>query len=382
MSEMRGDRLRVLLVSTRTNDSRFYNGECAYTDGLLAAPPPGVEIAHYEDLIAGGRARRARWVGRLMPRLGRMLGGAFWADSVITDERFDLVHLHGFSGYLGGGLRRSGTPVLLSQSSPELEYLADRQGWTRARMRRFAGAKRLLFRALRIYDPALNLRDARHLTVWSDWARGRYREWGVPDARMSVIPPTVPDARREGAARPTGHDPAAPRFLFVGMDFVRKNGPLLLEAFHRLRGAKPGAHLTVVGGRNSDLDDPARNVRHIPHLPRHRIFEEVYPHADVFVLPSRSEGYGITVIEAMSAGLPGIVSGAGVLPEIVGNTGTVVEPVTAEGLASALSEMGTDRELRAARAASARARYERIWSRENTTGALGALYRRIALPRG
>jgi glycosyltransferase involved in cell wall biosynthesis len=367
--------LRVLLVSPRTRGDR-YSGEDAYTDGLLAAPPGGVEYVHYEDLIDAGRARRVRWLSRLLPRLSGLLRprGPIWFESVATEESFDLVHIHGFSGYLGGRPARNKTPVLLSESSLDLENLVDYSGWSRADVERFARAKRIVLRSLRIYDQTLNLRDARHLTVWSEWARRLHRQWGVPDSLMSVIPPHVPDIG--GAARADG-PPDAPHFLFVGIEFARKNGPAVIEAFHEVRRTLPAARLTIVGEWEADRNDPAAGIRHIKQLPRARLLGELYPSADVFVLPSRAEGYGVAVVEAMSAGLPCVVSGYGALPEVVGDAGKVVEPVTAADLAAAMTDLGASPERRRSLGSAARARYERCWTREYTTEALAARYRQV-----
>lgn len=368
--------MRVLFVSPRTRTNR-YSGEDAYTDSLMAAPPPGVTYVHYEDLIAAGKARRARWVQRLLPRISRALRGPLWVESLVTDETdFDLIHIHGFSVFLGGKLGRARRPILLSESSLDLENLVDYDGWPRPAVRRFAAAKRLVMRGLAIYDQTLNLRDARALSVWSDWARRLHTDWGIPDALLSVIPPPVSGV---GCGPGVVGKAGPPHFLFVGMDFQRKNGPKVLEAFREARRHDlPDARLTLVGERERDLDDPAGGVRHIPHLPRERLFQEIYPTADVFLLPSRAEGYGISVVEAMSAGLPCIVSGFGPLPEIVGDTGWVTEPVTVDGLREAMTYLGSDPARRAAQGAAARARFLQVWSKEKTRDPLAALYHRVA----
>lgn len=357
--------MRVLLVSPRTRSDR-YSGEDAYTDSLMAAPPEGIEYVHHDDLIASGRGKRARWVQRLTPRLSRLLGGPLWIESVVSDESFDRIHVHGFSCFLGGKLAR--TPVILSESSLDLENLVDYYAWTPARMRRFAVRKRLALRATGIYDQTLNLRDARHLSLWSDWARRLHRTWGVPDNLMGVIPPPVEDIEDVAVATPE----AGPHFLFVGAEFQRKNGPAVLEAFHQVRRSAPTARLTIVGERNADIGDPANGVTHFRHLPRERIRRELYPSASVFVMPSRAEGYGITVVEAMSAGIPCVVSDYGALPEIVGDTGRVVPlPATSDALADAMRDLMKNGDRQATRA-----RYERGWSRAVTMGALADLYRK------
>ncbi len=63
------------------------------------------------------------------------------------------------------------------------------------------------------------------------------------------------------------------------------------------------------------------------------------PARAVLVLPSLDEGFGLTALEAMSAGVPVIVSNRGSLPEVVGDAGIVVDPDDADGLAAAIERV-------------------------------------------
>lgn len=364
--------LRVLLLSPRTRGNR-YSGEDAYTDALLAAPPPGIEYVHHEDLIAAGKAHRPRWLMRLTARGADQTGGPVWIETLETDEAFDLVHIHAFSARLAGGLVQKRTPVLLSESSLDLENLVDYEGWPRQKVERFAARKRLLLRTLGVYDQTLNLRDSRKLVVWSRWAKDLHRAWGVPEAHMAVVPPPVTAVPSCGERSPD----APPHFLFVGMEFQRKNGPLVVEAFRQVRNVRPDARLTLVGARDEDWNDITHGIVQHRQLPREQIFSELYPRASVFVLPSRAEGYGVAVVEAMSAGLPCIVSAYGVLPEIVGDAGIVVDvSVKVETLTEAMLRLSQDATLRATLGERSRRRYEERWSRAATGEALAAEYHR------
>ena len=84
---------------------------------------------------------------------------------------------------------------------------------------------------------------------------------------------------------------------------------------------------------------------------------ELYAQASMLVLPSHLEGFGMTVLEAMTAGVPVIVSNRGALPELAGDAAQIVEPDDVQGLAAAMkryldeparASAATDRGLRRA----------------------------------
>jgi len=69
---------------------------------------------------------------------------------------------------------------------------------------------------------------------------------------------------------------------------------------------------------------------------------ELYAGARVLVMPSFEEGFGIPVLEAMTAGVPVVASNRGSLPEVLGDAGLLIDPERAEDLASALDRMVGD----------------------------------------
>ena len=110
--------------------------------------------------------------------------------------------------------------------------------------------------------------------------------------------------------------PAETVFLFCGQMIARKGLDHLLEAFTALAGRQPGARL-LLAGREADL--PAL-LAHLPEPVRARIeyagflppeaLPGLFARADVFVLPSRYDGWGVVVNQAIGAGLPVICSDA------------------------------------------------------------------------
>jgi len=104
--------------------------------------------------------------------------------------------------------------------------------------------------------------------------------------------------------------------LFCGQMIARKGIDLLLEAFTGLIANGPSAHLTLVG-READIGDrlerlPSSVRQHITNagFKAPRELPEVFAEADVFVLPSRYDGWGVVVNQALGAGLPVVCSDA------------------------------------------------------------------------
>jgi glycosyltransferase involved in cell wall biosynthesis len=125
----------------------------------------------------------------------------------------------------------------------------------------------------------------------------------------------------------------------------------LLDAYERLTerlSAVP--ELILAGGASPDatpwLDRIQRpplagKVRHIGYVPQEQR-EACYARARVLVLPSLDEGFGLPVLEAMSAGIPVVASNRGALPEVAGDAADLVDAADAEGLARALERLLTD----------------------------------------
>jgi glycosyltransferase involved in cell wall biosynthesis len=200
---------------------------------------------------------------------------------------------------------------------------------------------------------------ARQIVVWSAWVKDSLvAEYGVPPRKVQVIPPGIDLAlwgeppRREGR-------PGLPRVLFVGGDFARKGGPLLLD-WYRARG-RGRCELDLVTRDPVAAETGVRVHRNIAgNSPEARA---LFHGADVFVLPSLGECFGIASVEAMAAGLPVITTRVGGSADIVAHeqTGLLIPPGDPAPLGSALDRLLADAAGRRAMGARGRARAERCF---------------------
>jgi glycosyltransferase involved in cell wall biosynthesis len=124
--------------------------------------------------------------------------------------------------------------------------------------------------------------------------------------------------------------------LFVGFDFVRKGGEVLLKAWEQVRRKLPEAQLWIAGPRHPVREVPG--VRWLGTITDRKQLMECYKQATIFVMPSLFEPWGHVFFEAMSFGLPCIGSTCCAMPEIINNgvTGLLAETGEAEPLAEAL----------------------------------------------
>jgi glycosyltransferase involved in cell wall biosynthesis len=144
------------------------------------------------------------------------------------------------------------------------------------------------------------------------------------------------------------------RILHVGHCGVYKNIEGILRSIPLLVARLgPQVVFVKVGGlfTRSQLALIARlgvekHVQHLGMVPAADL-PGVYAGADLLLMPSLHEGFGLPALEAMACGTPVIASNQGSLPEVVGEAGLLVEPNDVEQIAAAAERLLTDAELRA-----------------------------------
>ena len=205
-------------------------------------------------------------------------------------------------------------------------------------------------------------RRAAALITWSRWTReSLVRDYHIDEAKISVIPPGVDRPQRLHPRAASVDRPA--RLLFVGGDFARKGGHLLLEAFGR--GLSDRCELDIVTSDNSICSGgPVRVHRGLtPGSPALlRLFEQ----ADLFVFPTLGDCMPLVILEAMANGLAVVASDVGAIREEVedGVTGLLIPPSDAEALVRTVRGLLDDSARLTAFAAAGRLRAERFFDPE------------------
>jgi starch synthase len=147
-------------------------------------------------------------------------------------------------------------------------------------------------------------------------------------------------------------DPAPKRYdsqeiLFIGVEFERKGGQQLLQAFRAVREAYPAAVLHIVGPRKLNIPRQLdANVRYHGFLSKRaphdrELLQELFNRSCLFVMPSLYEPFGIAPLEAMANGIPAIVSNEWALRELVtpGLTGELVAVGSVSDLADQMRKL-------------------------------------------
>jgi glycosyltransferase involved in cell wall biosynthesis len=186
--------------------------------------------------------------------------------------------------------------------------------------------------------------------------------YGVRSERISVVHHGV-----DPSFRPTDstlvatvrqrYDLECPYFVFIGTLQPRKNYERLLAAFRRFAEGDPAKHrLALVGatGWQSDRLDRVLDAPSGPARERIRRLGSV-PDADLpallsgavaLVFPSLYEGFGLPALEAMACGAPVLASNTSSFPEVVGEAGLLVDPLSVTAIAQGLTRLATDTLLR------------------------------------
>lgn len=213
------------------------------------------------------------------------------------------------------------------------------------------------FRSWGYARPMLNLtaKKAKHIITISEYSKKQIVEvLGVPGSKVSVIycganPEfryCVGETAREMVHRRLGLD--GPYILYVGNLKPHKNVSTLFRAVAGLRKRRTMPHKLLIVGDDARWG-PARReecyrlgigdiTQFVQHVPRD-LLPIIYGGADLLVMPSTIEGFGLPVLEAMACGTPVICSRAASLPEVGGDAVVYFDPLSSGELAAAIERV-------------------------------------------
>lgn len=309
--------------------------------------PEGVEVFTFDDTG---------------PRMISTLRLAWRMRQLVSRVRPEVVHLH--STFAGAALR----PLLRAMGTPAtVIYCA--HGW--AFDRETSALSRLV--AMTFERCLAHWCDA--VVCISQHEMRAAERIGIRASKLHLVSNGIPretprnTPETEGVPWPEGKR----RVLFVGRFDRQKGTDLLLQALAEL-GDSVFCYLvgdTVLG--DASIGPLPENARVTGWLPPAQI-EAFYRSADVVVVPSRWEGFGLIAVEAMRAELPVIASRVGGLPEIVGDgeTGVLIPPDDKAALVNALRDLSDERLAAMGRAG--RQRFLRLFTLDRVHRQITELY--------
>jgi glycosyltransferase involved in cell wall biosynthesis len=182
----------------------------------------------------------------------------------------------------------------------------------------------------------------------------------VPTERVTTVYSGVDEAFSRASDRESRdqlrrrYDLPARFFLYSGAIYPPKNFTRLVQAFAKV-GPAVGASLVIAGGENRFLSE--RELKVPEELGLNRwvrwlgwvepgLLPTLYQMAEVLLLPSLFESYGLPIVEAMAAGCPVLTSDRFGTKEIAGDAALLVNPESVDAIAAGMTRLCTDLELR------------------------------------
>jgi glycosyltransferase involved in cell wall biosynthesis len=194
------------------------------------------------------------------------------------------------------------------------------------------------------YMGQYSIKRARKIITISEFTKQEInKQYGYPDTAITVTYPGLTasvQTDQNDAQVLARYGITKPFILFVGTLQPRKNIERLVQAFNDITDVD----LVIVGKKGwlfepilqAIENSPKRaSIHYLDYVPGEEL-PVLYKHAQVFTLPSLYEGFGIPVLEAMHYGCPVVVARSSSLPEVAGEAGIYIDPLSVTSLAEGL----------------------------------------------
>ena len=182
------------------------------------------------------------------------------------------------------------------------------------------------------------------IVTMSEWAKASMvRDYGILPEKVKVFPFGVNVQQwQPSAAKPSPERRL--RLLFVGGDFERKGGHVLINAFQQ--GLSSFCELDIVTSKQTVLS--GNHVRiHTGIMPNSMFLKKLFAEADAFIMPTMGDATPIAILEAMASGLPVITTKVGAMGEMVvdGVSGYFVSQSDPKGIIDAVTRLAGNRAM-------------------------------------
>ncbi len=240
-------------------------------------------------------------INRFIPHLDSLCWDGGFPSYIHVKRDIDLVH----SVFLG------------HWALYDKPWIHDTDGTLWAYLTRVRGARpEEIGLTMKLAGKILSQRKCRKLICWTKFAAEEASEkYCVPDEKITVIPPavSVPEKRPK-------KETDDKTILYVGTDWRLKGGDTVLKVFRILSNRDESIRLLYVGPCPPAFQDSITrnpNILWFPSIPHSQVLREVMPGADLVFIPARAEAFGLSILEAMSFGIPAVISPTSSAGELV-----------------------------------------------------------------
>ena len=189
---------------------------------------------------------------------------------------------------------------------------------------------------------------SRHIMTVSNYTKQSIlKHFGIKQDEITVIPNGVIPPREARSVSLTNLGVYEPYLLYVGNAYPHKNIEMMMHAFAQFHRNHPYTQLVIAGRRDvfsqrlekeaDELGIKGEAVRFID-LPTDEELAALYKNANLFIFPSRIEGFGIPPLEAMSYGTPVAAAHTSSIPEVCKHAANYFEPDDIEALAELMRQ--------------------------------------------
>jgi len=320
----------------------FGVSDSAYYKYLSTSPPNNVEYTgskQFGIIVGGGGFKRNSYVKQFIKRILRSFNisvpNAYYTKDV---GEFDLIHC-------AHCLSKNMKPWIM-----DIEYIG--QFWWGS----YSKAKRQIIneKVIDTFDSShkdrvrryLNSKYCKKILPWSEWTKNNIlREFPELKDKVEIVHPAIPLHKVKNET-----EDGKIRILFVGRDFGIKGGEIALRVIDNLTKKYSHVEGVVVSDVPREIFEKYSSNKKIKFLglvPQEKLFERIYPSADIFLYPTFSDTLGFAILEAQSFGIPVIAMktmSTHTIEETIldGKTGFIIRNMGTDGSAKTFNDRVVD----------------------------------------
>ena len=267
------------------------------------------------------------------------------------NQRFDLVHIPNMGGYrFATNAAKNCKNIIFGLSGiDEVIYGKDVMAWKDS----WKTVEPIIKKEIENWKKYTSKIKSIHVVTKSEYEE-MHQYLGIPYEKMKIIPHGVdhdffkPSSNKEETRKHILSQlelPMEKYFLHVGeINYVRKNQYRLIEAFENAKKSGLKHNLIIAGKHYPEIEKTAKKIPGIFILDwvSNSQLLELMQGADAFILPSIHEGFGMPLSEAMSCGVPCISSNIHSPPEVIGDSGILVNPKSVTEISQAMLKLDND----------------------------------------